>query len=138
VSAGLVLDTHVLVWLVEDDARLSRAGATRIEAAARLGELYVPAICVWELGLLESKGRISFAIGVDEWVARALVLPGVRLAPLTPDVALEASRLPGRFHGDPVDRIIVASARRLDAALVTADRRIRTYGASGHIAVVAT
>jgi len=57
---------------------------------------------------------------------------------LTPDVALEASRLPGRFHGDPVDRIIVASARRLDAALVTADRRIRTYGASGHIAVVAT
>ena len=133
--APLVLDTHVLVWLVDDDKRLLPGAATRVERAAAAGVVHIPAIAIWEIGLLESKGRLTLTMPIGEWVARALALPGVQLAPLTPDVALDASRLPGQFHGDPADRIIVATARRLQGVLVTADRSILAYGATGHLSV---
>lgn len=131
----LVLDTHVLVWLVDDDRRLLPGAATRVERAAAAGAVHVPAIAIWEIGMLESKERLTLTMPIGEWVARALALPGVQLEPLTPDIALDASRLPGRFHGDPADRIIVATARRLQGVLMTADRSIQAYGAAGHLSV---
>ena len=93
-------------------------------------------ISVWELGVLEAKGRIRLHMSCDQWVREALATPGLSLAPLTPDIALESSRLPGSFHGDPADRIIVATARSFGARLLTRDRQMLEYGRQRHVAVV--
>jgi PIN domain nuclease of toxin-antitoxin system len=108
-------------------------GAIRHVAAS--GSLLVSAISVWELGMLEAKGRIRLKPSCEEWVKEALAAPGLALAPITPEIALESSRLPGLFHGDPADRIIVATARRTGAQLMTRDRELIQYGRKGHLAI---
>jgi PIN domain nuclease of toxin-antitoxin system len=86
--------------------------------------------------MLEAKGRIELPLGCLEWVRRALEAPGMALVPLTPEVAIASSRLPGAFHGDPVDRVLVATARNLDVTLVTQDSRILAYSKEHHLPVI--
>ena len=86
--------------------------------------------------MLESRGRIRLSVPIVEWIERALRAPGVRLLELSPAIAIESTRLPGTPHGDPADRILMASARVSDARLVTCDTTILEYAGSGHLAVV--
>ncbi|NKB66084.1 MAG: PIN domain-containing protein [Candidatus Latescibacteria bacterium] len=133
----LLLDTHVWIWLINDDPALgSGPSLARIEKAANKSLIRVSVISVWEVGMLESKGRISLSIPCREWVQRALEAPGLALAPLSPAIALASSRLPDQFHGDPADRILVATARELQADLLTRDGKILEYGQRGHISAV--
>ncbi len=132
----IVLDTHAWIWVVAGDPALSGEARSAIEKAAAAGAVLVPAIAVWELAMLEARGRITLAKPCPEWVDDALAAPGFGLAPLTPDVAVESVRLPGPFHDDPADRMIVATARLAGARLVTRDQRILDYGARGHVAVM--
>ena len=83
--------------------------------------------------MLVAKGRLALDRDVAEWIAAALALPGLRLAPLDPQIAIDATRLPGDIHGDPADRLIVATARHHAATLVTDDQLILTYSACGHL-----
>jgi len=130
----LVLDTHVWIWLVEGDrTALSAPAIEAIEAAARGGAVRVSAISVWEVAMLEAKGRISLARPVNDWVQAALRVPGVRLLPLTPEIAIESTRLPGVPHGDPADRMLMASARQLGGRLATCDREILDYAEGGQL-----
>jgi PIN domain nuclease of toxin-antitoxin system len=99
-------------------------------------DVRVSAISVWEIGMLESKGRISFSENIMAWTNKALAAPGIRLAPITPEIAIRSSRLPGNFHGDPADRIIVATALGLGATLITRDRKIIEYGNMNYINVI--
>lgn len=134
---GLVLDTHVWLWIVEgSESWLSAAAIQRIEAASGQGRILVSAISVWEVAMLEAKGRISLSRSVEEWVHAALRAPGTKLLGLTPEIAIESSRLPGSPHGDPADRILVASARVLGAQLATCDGSILDYASAGHLAVL--
>lgn len=134
---GLLLDTHVWLWAVEgDDAALSAGVIEAIGASSRSGGVLISAISVWEVAMLESKGRISLARPVDEWVRAALRAPGVRLLPLTPEIAIDSTRLPGTPHGDPADRMLIASARVAGARLVTCDAAIVDYASDGHVEVV--
>jgi PIN domain nuclease of toxin-antitoxin system len=126
-GGGIVLDTHVLIWLLAEDARLKKPVRAALEAAATAEGLFIPAICVWEIGMLETKGRIAIAGGASAWVRRALQLPGLQLAPLHPEIALSAATLPD-FHGDPADRLVVATALYMGFPLATADSRIRAWG----------
>jgi PIN domain nuclease of toxin-antitoxin system len=131
-----VLDTHVWIWMLDGaESELSAATIASIEEAGGRADLVVPAISVWELAMLEAKGRIVLSRSIDEWVRAALTAPGLRLADLTPEIALESTRLPGAPHGDPADRMIVATARVLGGTLVTCDDRILAYGAEGHVRV---
>ncbi|MGA2270853.1 MAG: type II toxin-antitoxin system VapC family toxin [Bryobacteraceae bacterium] len=135
--APVLLDTHYWVWMQLGEATHFTArmlGAIRQAAAS--GSLLVSAISVWELGMLEAKGRIRLKPSCEEWVREALATPGLLLAPLTPEIALDSSRLPEPFHGDPADRIIVATARRMGAQLMTRDRRLIQYGRRGHVAIL--
>ncbi|MCH7930055.1 MAG: type II toxin-antitoxin system VapC family toxin [Proteobacteria bacterium] len=132
----IVLDTHAWIWVVAGDRTLSGEARSAIEEAAAAGAVLVPAIAVWELAMLEARGRITLAKPCPEWVDDALAAPGFALAPLSPDVAVESVRLPQPFHDDPADRLIVATARVAGAALVTRDRRILDYGARGHLRVI--
>jgi PIN domain nuclease of toxin-antitoxin system len=132
----LVLDTHIWIWLMEGAPDLKPKLRKRIEACAREGELLVSAISTWEVGMLEAKGRITFDQECADWVRDALSAPGIRLAPLSPDIAVASTRLPGDFHGDPADRMIVATARAHACPLVTADADIITYSKSGLVRVL--
>lgn len=133
----LLLDTHVLVWVMGGQHRRMPEGvAERIERASRAGRVRVSAISAWEIAMLEAKGRLSLSRPVDAWLSDALRAPGCRLLELTPSIAVASTRLPGEFGGDPADRIIVASARMAGAVLVTADRAIVDYARAGHVRVL--
>lgn len=132
-DVGLVIDTHVWLWLESDPARLGKVARTRIEAAARAGSLWVSVMSVWEIGMLVAKDRIRLAMPLDEWIRQASATPGMQMLGLIPDIALESSRLPEGPHGDPVDRILIASARVHNLTLLTADEKILAYAAQGHL-----
>lgn len=123
----IILDTHTLVWWIGGDAQLSRKAINAIRKETPNGRIGIPAISVWEVGMLVTKGRLALGMDLDEWIDTVQAIAGVTVLPLTAKVALESTRLPDGFHGDPADRMIVASARVENAPLVTADRRIRAY-----------
>lgn len=123
----IVLDTHVLVWWIARDPHLSRKAANAIRKELQDGRLCIPAISVWEIGMLVAKGRLALGMDLDEWIDAVQAIAGVVVLPLTAKVALESTRLPDAFHGDPADRIIVALARVENLPLVTADQRILAY-----------
>ncbi len=134
--SAVLLDTHVLIWLLDGDRTLSPTTVTVIEQAAREATVFVSAITPWEIAMLVAKGRLTLTRDVQEWVGDALRQPGVALAPLDPTIAIASTRLPGTIHGDPADRLIVATARYFDALLVTADDQLLAYGAAGHVTVL--
>jgi PIN domain nuclease of toxin-antitoxin system len=132
-----VLDTHVWIWVVEGErTALAPSAIDAIEEAAEEGGIRVSAISVWEVAMLEAKGRISLSRPVDDWVHAALHAPGVRLLPLSPEIAIESARLPGAPHADPADRILMASARILGGQLATCDREILNYSEGGRLNVL--
>jgi len=133
----LILDTHVWLWVVQGNRQQLAASAIReIGDASRRGAVRVSAISVWEVAMLEAKGRISLSRSVDDWVGEALRAPGVRLLELSPEIAVASTRLPGTVRGDPAERILVASARVSGGRLVTRDSGILAYSAAGHVAVL--
>ena len=133
---AVLLDIHALVWLVVGDGQLRLAVRRRIETAAQEQQLWVSAITPWEIGMLVAKGRLVLDRDVMDWLQAALSLPGIRVAPLEPALAVASTRLSGELHGDPADRLIVATARHLGATLVTADAALLAYGQLGHVGVL--
>jgi PIN domain nuclease of toxin-antitoxin system len=121
----IVLDTHAFLWWVGEPKRL---GSSAFRALAKEDRVGVAAVSCYEVAAAVSKGRISLDRGVLEWLEEALALPRVELLPLTPAIAVKATQL-GAFHGDPADRLIVATAVLESATLVTKDAKIRAYPA---------
>lgn len=76
---------------------------------------------------------MQLTIGVSEWLDEALAYPGVELLGFTPQIAVEANNLPGDFHRDPADQILVATAKVYQCPLVSSDGSIRRYP---HVATV--
>ena len=122
----IVLDTHIWVWWVHGDAALSASTRTMLDAAEQTG-LGVSAISCWEVAKLVERGRLSLPCPVYDWMQQALSYPGVRLIELSARISVESTQLPGTFHRDPADQIIVATARVLDVPLVTVDAKILEY-----------
>jgi PIN domain nuclease of toxin-antitoxin system len=122
----IVLDTHIWVWWVHGDPRLPQAHAAILKQHEPTG-LGVSAISCWEVAKLVEKGRLRLPRPIDEWMRLALRYPGLTLLPLDPEVAIESTRLPGPFHNDPADQIIVATARIHHCPIVTVDQRISVY-----------
>lgn len=133
----MLLDTHVWLWLMGGEGGMKPSTIRVIEETASHGLVRVSAISVWEVAMLEAKGRIRLSKDCMTWVNEALRAPCLALIPLTPEIAVESSRLPGAFHGDPADRILVATARRHGAILVSRDKRILAYGKTKHLSVMA-
>ena len=121
----IVLDTHAWIWWASAPAKLGRRGRAAIEAAERIG---IPAVCCFEVAAAVARGRITLDRAPLDWLEQALALPRVELVPLTPAVAVKATQL-GAFHGDPADRLIVATAILDEAIIVSKDRTIRAYEA---------
>ena len=132
----LLLDTHVAIWLSEGSKRLAPAVRRTIERATRVDGVTISSISFWEVGILAQKGRVTLPQRLAPWRTAILSQPGVDEVPVSSDIAIEAIELPGSMHGDPADRLIVATARITGARLVTADERIVTYGRQGHVIVL--
>ena len=128
----IVLDTHIWVWWVHGDEQLTQAQRDAITAneADLIG---ISAISCWEIAKLVEYGRLELPSPLEEWFEQALSYPGVQLLALTPEVAIESTRLPGEFHRDPADQIIVATAMVYGCPLVTSDDKILNYP---HVATI--
>jgi PIN domain nuclease of toxin-antitoxin system len=122
----ILLDTHIWVWWVNGSPDLSPAQTQHIRAHEGSG-LCVSVISCWEVCKLVELNRLVLRHPVADWMDLALKHPGVRLLYLTPRIAIESSQLPGTFHRDPADQIIVATARIRGCPLLTADGRILAY-----------
>lgn len=130
----ILLDTHVWLWLISGDPRAKSPGFLRlIEKRGAEDAIRVSIISIWEIGVLSKKGRIVLQpYGAMEWVHQALRFPGISIEPLSPEIAIDSTNLPGDFHADPADRILIATTRNLNATLITEDERILSYCQEHH------
>ena len=121
---NLILDTHALLWHASNSDKLSLTANQTIQDAS---VIYVSAISAWEIGMLVQKGRLALSYDVGEWISLTSQIPKLKWIDVTPDIAVRSTMLPEHFHGDPADRIIVASAISFNSILVSADQKIQTY-----------
>lgn len=119
----ILLDTHIWVWWVHGAPQLTASQLHHVQTHEATG-LGVSVISCWEVAKLVEVGRLSLPGPLPDWMAQALAYPGVRLLDLTPQIAIESTQLPGSFHRDPADQIMVATARVHGIPLLTADVRI--------------
>ncbi|MHA6721975.1 type II toxin-antitoxin system VapC family toxin [Sphingomonas sp. RS2018] len=131
----IVLDTHVLIWFIEADDRLGDRARERIERTATETGISIPAICAWEIALIERRDVLPFTGGSLAWFRRVLTLPNFAVVPLEPEIAVDSVGLDWS-HKDPADRIIVATARHLRAPLLTVDRKILDFAVAGHVQAI--
>ena len=124
----LILDTHALVWWVDGDPKLSAAAVQAIKPLMKQpGSLLVSSISVWEIALLTTKERLKLNRPLAEWLDLVERLPVLRFVPVDNAIARLSVELPGAFHADPADRIIVATAISHASPLVSSDAKIRQY-----------
>ncbi|MBK7833844.1 MAG: type II toxin-antitoxin system VapC family toxin [Gemmatimonadetes bacterium] len=129
-DSPLLLDTHVWLWTLDGTpGSLDAAARTLIDRAATSRRLFVSDFSFWEIATLVSKGRLQLGTDVTVWLDRAARAPGIVAVPVTRDVLVHSTRLPGDPHGDPADRILLAQAQMLGASLLTCDRGIIAYAA---------
>jgi PIN domain nuclease of toxin-antitoxin system len=121
-----LLDTHALIWALDSPERLPARVSEVLRDPANL-PLGAAAITPWEIAMLSARGRLRLGQPVETWLTAALRPEIVSLVPLSPAIAVESCRLPGQFHADPADRLIVATARLHGLTLITADEAIRSY-----------
>jgi PIN domain nuclease of toxin-antitoxin system len=120
----LLLDTHVWIWMsIEEKISLSKEA---IRAIQQTRQKWVSAISCWEVAKLVEKKRIAFSIPTLTWIRRSLNEFGIRIAELSPEIAVESTQLKG-FHHDPADQLIVATSRILGMPLLTSDRRMLDF-----------
>lgn len=122
---SLLLDTHVWLWWLTGSAHLPAAQRDALDRAATRSLPALSAISLWEAQMLVAKGRIALTEPFAQWIASVAAPDAVRLLPVDVDVIAELHALPASFHGDPADRLIVATARAHALPLATHDRTIR-------------
>lgn len=122
----IILDTHIWIWWVDGSPKLPLNYQAHIQANESLG-LGVSIISCWEVAKLVEYRRLTLKLSVKTWLDEAIHYPGIRLFDLTPSIVVESTQLPGAFHRDPADRLIVATARIFDCPLMTFDVKILTY-----------
>jgi len=133
----LLLDTHAAIWIVRNERLAPRAVEAMNAAHQHAGTVFVSAITAWEVGLLVSRKRLNLLMTPHRWFAELLSLPGMQLAELSPDILMASSFLPGDPPRDPADRIILATARDIGAALITRDGALLKYGQDGQVSTIA-
>ena len=135
---AVLLDTCAVIWLANGDP-LDRSAVDAIIHAGLAEGIFVSPVSAWEVGMLSRPGRrvaLRFLPDPKTWFARVMAGPGIREAPLSAAIAIDASYLPGEPHGDPGDRLLISTARHLGVPIVTRDRRIIAYSDAGHVEAI--
>jgi PIN domain nuclease of toxin-antitoxin system len=124
----IVLDTHALMWWVSADKQLSAKAKRAIDKEiGNRGKVLVSAISAWEITMLIDRGRLVFTMEIEDWLAAVAAIDCVEFVSVDVNLGVQSVRLPGIFHPDPADRLIVALARHYSASLITADKKIQRY-----------
>lgn len=123
----ILLDTHVWLWLLHDPSLLSTQAQAIINTEEAKNGLLVSSISVWEIAVKSSIGKLSLPLPIDEWYELAQAHSGITIEPLSPLDAIGSTQLPGNFHKDPAERILVAIALRYKIPLITCDTKILSY-----------
>ena len=123
----IVLDTHAWIWWLTTPERLSRKTLKLIERNLAETQVRISSISVWEIAMLVIRGRLTFAIDFPSWLNEAVSVSGVKFHPVDNAIAYQSVNLPGTFHADPADRMIVATTLALDATLISGDQKIQDY-----------
>lgn len=122
----ILLDTHIWWWALSEPENLSATALATIKetkADARL----IASISIWEFAMMVARKKIELKTSPESWLSRAIHGTGIQVIELSPEIAVESCRLPGEFHRDPADQIIVATARVHNLSLVTKDQKILGY-----------
>jgi PIN domain nuclease of toxin-antitoxin system len=122
----ILLDTHTWIWAISTDKILSLRAKGMIKNTPA-NQRAIASISIWEFAMMFTKGRINVKISPEQWLENAINKSGIRIFDLSSKVALDACSLPGVFHKDPADRIIVATARIHNVTLITKDRKMIDY-----------
>jgi PIN domain nuclease of toxin-antitoxin system len=134
--SSILLDTHVWIWYINGSKNINKATHKIITTALHNNEAYLAAISLWEISMLKKKKRIILEMPCLEWINKSIELTHVRIVSLTPAIAVESAHLPGQFHDDPTDRMIVASARVEGLAVVTRDKQILAYSQHKYLSTI--
>lgn len=139
--SSVLLDTCAVIWLANGDPLTQEALAAISHAALAEGVFVSPA-SAWEVGLLSrvrsgNGPALTFLPDPQSWFARFMAGPGIKEAPLLPEIAIASSHLPDPLHGDPADRFVIATARHHQIPVITRDSKIIDYAAQGHVKVIA-
>ena len=129
----IVLDTHVLLWSLLQPEELQEDIRQRIAVAQENNQLLVCSISLWEIAMLKSKRRINIYEPIRDFLESIINIDGLSVKDISTEVAAESVQLMDDFHGDPADRIIVATAKCHGATLLTRDQKILTWASLGHI-----
>lgn len=121
----ILLDTHIWVWWVQNDSRLTKQQRQWLQDYES-DSLGVSIISCWEVAKLVEKKRLILPLAIDKWLEVALAYPGVQLLNLSLPIVIDSTQL-GSFHSDPFDQMIVATARFYNCPLLTADAKILNY-----------
>jgi len=136
-SSGILLDTHVWLWLQNDELKSNTSLLETISDALAVDALFVCSISMLEIANGAKRGRIDLlGVSPDTWFNLALRSPGVRVLEITPEVALQTMKLPPAFHGDPGDRLIASTAIVEDLTLLTHDKTLLRFGKNGLMRVL--
>jgi PIN domain nuclease of toxin-antitoxin system len=123
---NFLLDTHTWIWWANRSDRLDKKIMLLLDNAES-GSLHISTISCWEIAKLVQKEKIKLSKPVNLWIECALTTPVLVIEQLTPEISIESTQLPGKFHNDPADQIIVATARLNNYTLITADSLILNY-----------
>ena len=138
-APALLLDTCAVIWFA-NRGPLRAETIMAIAEAGLGGGVFISPISAWEVGLLTRKqtyrSKPQFLPDAKTWFAMVMNAPGMKLAALTPEIAVDSSSLPGEFHADPADRLLIATARHLRVPIVTRDAKIIAYGEQGMLKVL--
>jgi PIN domain nuclease of toxin-antitoxin system len=127
-----------MIWLANGDP-LQKDAHDKIMQAALADGVFVSPVSAWEIGLLSRPGSgraIAFLPDPATWFARFVANPSTKAAEFSAAIAIAASWLPDPLHGDPADRLLIATARHLGMPIVTRDARIIAYAATGHVSAI--
>lgn len=123
----IVLDTHVWLWWISNPDNLSQDARKAVDTNMKNDAILISSISAWEVALLVARGRLKLTMDVPDWIGKSERLPFVTFIPIDNAIALKSVFLPERFHKDPADRIIIATAIVMGAPVVTKDKRIINY-----------
>jgi PIN domain nuclease of toxin-antitoxin system len=123
----ILLDTHTWLWLLHEPNQLSNPAQTMITEAENNNNILISSISVWEIAVKQSLNKLELPLPINEWFELAQQQPGTIIEPLSPIDAIHSANLPGEFHKDPADRILVAIARRYEIPIITRDQKLLNY-----------
>lgn len=130
----LLLDTHVWIWLETNKTKeITSKFVDYFVECQKKSRILLSPISFWEIGMLVQKERLRLNIDCLEWVQQAINVENLRVVPITPQIAIESSRLPGSIHGDPADRLLLATTLNQKAVFATADEKLIAYCKLHHI-----